>query len=223
VLFDAGNTLIHMPRSAEAILQDLCLQIGVSVTPEQAHTACRASEQYYSDHYLAFRGDQGAFWKSYHSAALASIGVEDADGTKAEALSHGFGRSGVWQAYPDAAPVCERLRERGLKLGVVSNASITVRDLLSQAGLLHLFEVVIASQDLGIQKPDPLIFHAALTTLGVDPSEALYAGDLYEVDFLGAQGAGLAAVLIDREGTTAFDCPTLRSLDELLHLVAPED
>jgi REG-2-like HAD superfamily hydrolase len=219
VLFDAGNTLIHMPRAAEEVFTDLCLAFGASVSPEQAWTACRAAESYYADHYLTYAGDQGAFWHSYHSAALASIGIDDADGSKARALSHGFGRAGIWQAYPEAASVCERLKAAGLRLAVISNGSVTVRNLLDQAGLLHHFELVIASQDLGIQKPDPRIFQAALAALGVEAGEAVYVGDLYEVDVAGAREAGMGAVLIDRQGASAHDCPTITTLDELIPLV----
>jgi FMN phosphatase YigB (HAD superfamily) len=49
---------------------------------------------------------------------------------------------------------------------------------------------------LGIEKPDPRIFQAALQALRVAPEEALYVGDLYEVDVLGAQSAGIEAVLV---------------------------
>ncbi|MHB1162622.1 MAG: HAD family hydrolase [Chloroflexota bacterium] len=220
VLFDAGNTLIHMPRRPEEILRELCGHLGVSIGLEEAHEACRRSEQYYVRHYLGYAGDQGEFWHRYHGEALRCLGVGDPTGEKAAYLSHGFGWVGVWQPYPEAAEVCRGLLGMGLRLGVVSNGSITVSDLLSQAGLLPFFEFVIASQSLGIQKPDPRVFATALERMGLDPQEALYVGDLYEVDVLGARGAGLAAVLIDRRGGGAgLDCPVIRSLEELIPLV----
>ncbi len=220
VLFDAGNTLIHMPRQPEEILRELCAQLGSPVGLEEARGACRESERYYTRHYLDYSGDQGEFWLRYHAEALHHLGIEDPTGEKAAYLSHGFGRVGVWQAYPEAAGVCRRLQAGGFRLGVVSNGSVTVVDLLSQAGLLSFFEVVIASQALGIQKPDPRVFAAALEKLGAAPERALYVGDLYEVDVLGARGAGLHAVLIDRRGGSGDrDCPVIGSLEELIPLV----
>ncbi len=220
VLFDAGNTLIYMPRTPEEILRDLCGQLGSAIELEQARGACRQSEHYYVRHYLGYTGDQGEFWHRYHGEALRYLGIQDPTGEKAAFLSHGFGRAGVWQPYPEAAGVCRRLQSMGLKLGVVSNGSVTVSDLLSQAGLLPFFPVVVASQSVGIQKPDPRIFQVALERLEVEPDEALYVGDLYEVDVLGARAAGVAAVLIDREGAGGDrDCPVIRSLESLVPLL----
>ena len=221
VLFDAGNTLIYMPQSAEEILRDLCRQIGIPVSLDDARGAYLESERFYSEHALGHTGDQGEFWRRYHGAALRNLRIDDPGGEKAAFLSHGFGLPGVWRAYPEAAAVCERLRSSGLRLGVVSNGPVTVRDLLSQAGLLSFFDVVITSQGVGVEKPDPRIFEAALDTLGIQAGHALFVGDLYEVDVLGARSAGLKAALIDREsaGQVTRDCVVLRSLDEVIPLI----
>jgi putative hydrolase of the HAD superfamily len=55
---------------------------------------------------------------------------------------------------------------------------------------------VLDSALVGVEKPDPAIFRAALTALGVAAEEALYVGDLYEVDVVGARAAGIEAVLL---------------------------
>ncbi len=219
VLFDVGGTLLHMPRAAEEILAELCLRMGLAISPDEARAACRASERFYSRHYLGYTGNQGSFWHRYHSAALEQLGIEDPDGKRAEYLSHGFGREGVWRAYPDAPRVCERLRAAGIRLAAVSNGPATVRDLLEQAGLLPFFDAVLASQALGIEKPDPRVFQAALEAVGVDAGEAVFVGDLYDVDVVGARAAGIVPVLIDRGGGPARDCMTVRSLEELPALV----
>ena len=90
----------------------------------------------------------------------------------------------------------ERLRAAGLRLGVVSNSDGRVEEALEAAGLRDYFDVVVDSGVLGIEKPDPRIFQAALDALGVAPEEALYVGDLFEVDVVGARAAGIEAVLL---------------------------
>jgi len=72
VLFDAGDTLIHMPRRREEILIELCRHFGEVVSPESAAEACLRSERFYLRHYLSFRGDQGEFWRRYHGVACAT-------------------------------------------------------------------------------------------------------------------------------------------------------
>jgi len=97
----------------------------------------------------------------------------------------------------------ERLRAAGLRLGVVSNSDGRVDAALRAADLRDCFEVVVDSALFGAEKPDPAIFRAALDALGVTPDEALYVGDLYEVDVLGARAAGIDAILLLPETVAA--------------------
>ena len=83
------------------------------------------------------------------------------------------------------------LRARGLRLGVVSNSDGRVEEALVAAGLRECFDVVLDSALVGVEKPDPTIFRAALAALGVAAAEALYVGDLYQVDVVGARAAGM--------------------------------
>lgn len=99
----------------------------------------------------------------------------------------------------------ERLRAAGLRLGVVSNSDGRVDAALRAAGLRDCFEVVVDSALFGAEKPDPAIFRAALDALGVAPVEALYVGDLYEVDVVGARAAGIEAILLLPETAAAPD------------------
>ncbi len=110
-----------------------------------------------------------------------------------------------------------RLRAAGLRLGVVSNSDGRVEQALTAAGLREYFDVVIDSSIFGTEKPDPAIFRAALQALDVAPEEALYVGDLYEVDVVGAQAAGMDAVLLTASGARQGPpCRTAASIDELV-------
>ena len=97
----------------------------------------------------------------------------------------------------------ERLRAAGLRLGVVSNSDGRVEAALRAAGLRACFDVVLDSALFGAEKPDPAIFRAALEALRVAPDEALYVGDLYEVDVVGARAAGMEAILLLPETAAA--------------------
>jgi HAD superfamily hydrolase (TIGR01509 family) len=109
----------------------------------------------------------------------------------------------LWCATADGTrATLERLRAAGLRLGVVSNSDGRVDAALAAAGLRACFEVVLDSALFGAEKPDPAIFRAALEALGVAPDEALYVGDLYEVDVVGARAAGIEAILLLPESAT---------------------
>jgi putative hydrolase of the HAD superfamily len=112
----------------------------------------------------------------------------------------------------------DRLRAAGLRLGVVSNSDGRVEQALRAAGLRHYFDVVVDSALIGVEKPDPRIFQAALSALGVAPEEALYVGDLYEIDVLGARAAGIEAVLLGRsEAGSHPSCRTASSIEDLVN------
>jgi putative hydrolase of the HAD superfamily len=127
-------------------------------------------------------------------------------------------RSNLWsRAYADAADTLEALARRGYRMGVVSNADGRVRGLLERAGLSPFLEIVVDSSEVGFEKPDPRIFQAATARLDLPPSACAYIGDIYEIDVLGARGAGLRAVLIGT-GAAPEGVERVESLTDLLEL-----
>lgn len=72
-----------------------------------------------------------------------------------------------------------------------------VRTLLADIGAAPYFRTVVTSVEHGKRKPSPLIFHDALAAVGGTPDRAVYVGDSYAADYLGATGAGLRCLLID--------------------------
>ena len=99
---------------------------------------------------------------------------------------------------------------------MVSNSDGRVEEALEAAGLRPYFQVVVDSALAGVEKPDPAIFRAALEVLGIPAAEALYVGDLYDVDVVGARAAGMPAVLLAPPGTTPpAACATAPSLAAL--------
>jgi len=92
-----------------------------------------------------------------------------------------------------------------------------VRALLQGAGLADYFEFVVDSAELGVEKPDPRIFHAATGRLELPPAACAYVGDIYEIDVLGARAAGLTPILISN-GEAPDGIARISALSELLGL-----
>jgi putative hydrolase of the HAD superfamily len=102
-------------------------------------------------------------------------------------------------------------------MAVVSNADGRVRGLLEAAGVTPWLEFVVDSAEVGLEKPDPRIFHAATERLGLPPSSCAYVGDIYEIDVEGARRAGLHPILIG-DGPAREPVPRVRELADLLPL-----
>lgn len=125
-------------------------------------------------------------------------------------------------ADPQAPEVLRRLQERGVRVAVLSNGWNPLQQ--RKARRAGFTGDVIASGDLGHQKPDRAVFERLVSDLGVDLSCAYYVGDDPKADISGALGAGLQAVWLDNEGKTyPADAPrpslTISSLDDLLQVL----
>jgi len=108
----------------------------------------------------------------------------------------------AWRGYDDVVPALGALRAAGHRLGVLTNGSERQqRAKLRALDLIDLVGPVFTAEGVGAPKPDPRAFLAACAGLGVAPEEVLYVGDEHGTDVLGARGAGLSAVLLDRFGS----------------------
>jgi HAD superfamily hydrolase (TIGR01509 family) len=103
----------------------------------------------------------------------------------------------LWDLVPADVPAALTQLGARYRLGVVSNSNGTVRAKLARIGLAHHFETIVDSAEEGIEKPDPRIFAIALDRMGVAAAETAYVGDLYHVDVVGAEAAGLTPFLLD--------------------------
>jgi putative hydrolase of the HAD superfamily len=107
--------------------------------------------------------------------------------------------------FDDTAPEALRaLRARGLAIGLVCNTLRTpgrvLRQVLAREGLLEAFSVLTFSDECGIRKPDPAIFHLTLRALGAAPREAVHVGDDAVLDVEGARAAGMRVIQVGTDG-----------------------
>jgi HAD superfamily hydrolase (TIGR01662 family) len=105
-----------------------------------------------------------------------------------------------WYPEPEALPTLEILKNRGYRLGLISNAGDAqdVYNLLEKANLRSFFELILVSADAGIRKPNPRIFKMALDHFSVPPSRAVMVGDNLNADILGARKSGIASIWITK-------------------------
>jgi putative hydrolase of the HAD superfamily len=101
-----------------------------------------------------------------------------------------------WFAYPGARPVLRELADRGLRLGMYSNATHDplIQRLVDRLGLRPWLEPVFSSAKYSIRKPDPAAFEPILASWSLPPESVVVVGDTLEADILGAQQAGMLSV-----------------------------
>jgi len=123
------------------------------------------------------------------------------------------------QFYDDALPALAQLAARYPVLALSNGNADVVR-----VGVGHLFAGSLSARDAGVAKPDGRIFAAAASRLGLAPAQVLHVGDDAALDVVGALGAGMQAVWVNRDGHTwaheAQPHATVTHLGELCQLLA---
>ena len=211
IFFDVGNTLlfpnrerIHAPFTKRGILPDADLLRDLE---------CRTKNQF--DGMMTTNGSTDhSFWWLFYSQLLSEIGLHD--NAIRDQLVASIRNSGNWDTIrPGTA---EQLRDIGKRypIAVISNADGRIEDVLRRCGIAHCFRTITDSGLVGYEKPHPEIFRQALKSMNAAPEESLYVGDVYSVDYLGATGAGMQAVLMDIPGAYRDKgVPRVESLEEL--------
>lgn len=220
VLLDAGNTLICLDF---AEISRLITAAGIPIT----HAELQRAEYHGREavNALVVGPDQGTDRSRayiYFSTILTGAGIASENLRPLfDLIREANDRVGLWRVVPAGGRAAlERLKSAGLKLGVVSNADGRVEAQLEAAKLADLLDFVIDSHRVGLEKPDPRIFQLGLERAGVAAHEALYVGDLYAIDVLGARSAGIEGVLVDPLMLETVDCPRVRSIAELPGLLS---
>ena len=229
ILFDMGYTLIEFEPPQEIIVQEALQAAGAARSVDEIEAAVAVVfGEYYQDAATATFPATEEYDNETQSklarGILAHLGLwtdEKSLQTYTEVLESRFIQPGVIRPYPEVVEVVEALRRQGYRLGIVSNWSWNLRQRVAQVALDGYFEIVWASAYAGCNKPHPDIFYQALAQMGVAPDRALYVGDNYRHDVVGARNAGLEAVLLDRDGTADDpDCPVISDLWGLFGLLA---
>jgi putative hydrolase of the HAD superfamily len=195
VLFDWGDTLMRWAPEPEFL--DDGHRAGLAAIGQDVDPVMTAR---FRDVYLPKFFAQGVVEEvEYPGEVRALLGEFGIDVSDDELLRFLEAEHAAWaparQLAATTHALLETLRDRGLKLGLVSNAidppDLLHRDL-EQLGVAQRLDVAVFSSETGRRKPDPSIFEAALSRLGVQPERALMVGDSVANDIAGAQTLGMA-------------------------------
>jgi HAD superfamily hydrolase (TIGR01549 family) len=127
-----------------------------------------------------------------------------------------------------ALELVARLKQR-LRIAVVTNNTrAEQREKLATFGFAPLVDVLVTSEEIGAAKPDARIFAAALERVACDPHEAVMIGDAWHQDVVGATGAGIRALWLNRHGAPhpdpalAMQIRCLHPAEQVAALIAPD-
>lgn len=216
LLLDAGNTVVFLDHAAVA---EAARDEGVKLDGETLLRAEPAAKRRYEAALQSGVSHEGG-WHLFMRTLFEAAGVAEQLAERAARAARRFhDEFNLWRKVPDDLPdALARAHKAGVRTAIVSNSEGMLHDLLERVGVLHLFELVVDSHFEGVRKPDPEIFRRTLTRCQVAAEDALYAGDIPQVDVDGARAAGMDAVLIDPFNHYADyrDAPRFASVAQLV-------
>ncbi len=221
VFLAAGGVLVH-PDGARVVAH--LATAGISVD------AAALLEAHYRGMLAAdVAGSGPEEFDAYQHAYVGHLGLIGPVAKHAvDLLDALFAAGGLWtEPLPWARDGLAAIGATGLPIVIVSNADGTVDQLLAAHELLQVgpgpgceVAAIIDSGVVGVAKPDPRIFELALASVGASADRAVYVGDAWGYDVVGARAAGVTPVLLDPLGLRPdADCTRLASLVDLPELL----
>lgn len=218
ILFDWDDTLCGAEPHRYPHARDTARRFGVELTIPEVHAAFRRG------------GDSTlGFWQTFAELLPAELGIHE---EQREAFVESFRERDIhkrFELFDDVLDMIDSLGAHELHVGIISNND-EVAHHIERLDVHHRFEIVVSPETFGIAKPEPGIFLRTMEQMGIAPERALYVGDSFDNDVVGARAAGLTPILTDRFGINlspdaldgAIQVETLHELRDLLDVLVYE-
>jgi len=195
LVFDLGGTVLSIdhPRIASYLQED-----GITVGEGWAARSERAGRVRLDGLVREGAGSREQ-WRGFFEAFLEAAGApaERMD-SLFERVAEFHRRQHLWnRPVAGVREALTALGHAGFRLAVVSNSDGRAEWLLGTMGLAREFEFVVDSTEVGVDKPDPRIFHMACERFSLAPERCAYLGDVMSIDVEGSARAGLRPILVD--------------------------
>ena len=228
IIYDLDGTLRYNHPSSAHFFLDYAVSLGLEDSMENRRQAIRWTHYYWAQS-LEMRSDLQAypdereFWSHYSSLFLKAYGCTDEQADDLGPKIHEFMLENhkPENCVPDEVhKILRKLKRDGYLLAVVSNRTKPCHEELVALGLDQYFLFSLVAGEVSSWKPEAEIFHQALQRLEISPHQAMYVGDNFYADVVGARGAGLHPVLLDFEGIFPdADCPVITNHLQLWELI----
>ncbi|MBV8375291.1 MAG: HAD family hydrolase [Candidatus Eremiobacteraeota bacterium] len=199
VLFDLDDTLhddtLAYQSAAEEVAREVAAEHGIDALALKAAYFAQAEGFWKRLTVDALETKLSIVRRRLWQAALESVGLDSEEIAHRSAHRYNAYRHKYYTPFPGAVDLLASLRAQGKKLGMVTNGlSETHRDKIASLRLGEYFDAIFIADEVGMLKPDPLLFAHACAVLGSAPARSAMVGDRYDRDIRGAIEAGLFTV-----------------------------
>ena len=224
IFFDYGHTLAADTSDRYGDIRRYLAGKGIELEKDDFEKAWAAAEQFateYRQQHGRRKWIRDRFWFQTCKTFLNALTGEDSAALAEEMHAVQFFTNTL---YPDTIDTLRTLRERGYRLGVISNWDApTLHSQFDRFGMTPYFDHILASWQAEADKPHPQIFATAMDALKVSPEKAIHIGDSWECDVMGAREVGITPVWVNESGAPVpdgSDVLQIRERRDLLEIVA---
>ena len=225
VCFDFFNTLAYFDPPRETFYSQVAADFGVKVTADAIGDALPEADAYWRAENFKSpirsreEKEKYSIYTEYAMRILRGANPAATPEQALQILGKAFSIGFKFVAFADSLPALESVQAKGLKIGVISNIGQEIETYCDELGFSRFLDFKVTSFEVGFDKPRPEIFQLALQKAGCTAQEAIFIGDQYEQDIVGARGVGMRPVLIDRNGKNNHaDCAVIKSLADIAGL-----
>ena len=224
VLFDLDGTLRHTRPNGFETFTEYLGELGYTLNPAQLAHGERWNHYYWavSPNLKAdleeFGGETSDFWTRHSERQLRVMKVEGDILALARQIMELFRERYLPSDHvpDDVLPTLTQLKQSGRTLGLVSNRTEPLDEVVTELNLEGIFDFTLSAGQAQSWKPDSKIFLRAAAMAHCLPEATAYVGDNFYADVEGARGVGMHPILIDPKGIFPEpDCTVIRSLGEL--------
>ena len=224
IFFDLDGTLWDIHRNAELTLKSMWVQFEC----ESAKWDSFYKAYLHHNHRVWAMYRQGSMTKEELRTARFSRSMDDAGVYYSSELLEQFAQAFVDQCprqphlIPGALEILNYLNDKGYVMHIITNGFKEIQGIkMDGSGLTPFFVHNINSEDVGVRKPDPKIFHHAFERAGTHAQESIMIGDDWEADILGARNIGMDQVFLklDQQRHNVHPTFTIENLIELKNIL----
>jgi putative hydrolase of the HAD superfamily len=226
IFFDWFDTLAHYKPSREEVHSQVLDEFGIKMASSALIPAIQVADKYIlgensiSPVEKRNHKERVEVYLNYNNIMLAEAGIKVSRELHLKILrrEQQLFKKMTFVLFDDVLPIMCLLKKRKLIQGLITNASENIISVYNKLGLEPYLDLVVTSEEVGVDKPEPAIFLTALKRARVSDSEAIHIGDQYDSDVAGAIATGITPILIDRNNfyPEVNDCPRIHSLIEVI-------
>ncbi len=233
IFFDFGYTLVYPNPDYLSACRSIAHAHGIAISDELLENGIKYANQIFGrkleNDIEVWISDESIhkYFNDFFSQIFFSAFVEEQlPHSREEArflgslVYQGYCTSKYWEIYDDVIPVLEMLSQQGYKLGIYSDWHSGLRKLVTEKNIHRYFDHIFSSSEFGVSKSQIGAFDKLISTLNINPKNAIYIGGNYGLDYKPSLDAGMFSILLNRKGGQVMEgINSIKKLDELFDIL----